>query len=189
MEGAGEGAPAEGRSVVRERIVRGARRLLEDRGVEISAPAVYHHFPDLRAVLEAVIGDAYRDHAAVTFDAVADLEDPRERLRVGALAYLRFAREHPATYRILFSRHRPSALPEVAAHAAANHQLLVDTIAECRSFGRPAEADAAADAVSWWCALHGAADLPSAHPRFPWPSAQEMVDHLLRRIALRDPRG
>lgn len=190
----------EGGRGVRDRIVRGARHLLEERGVEqavtlravareagVSAPSIYHHFPDLRAVLEAVIDEAYTEYAAATYDVAAAVEDPLERIRVGALASLRFAWKSPATFRILFARHRPSELPTVAGRAAAHHELTVTAIDACAPGRRPAHANARTDAMLLWLGLHGASELRPAHPRFPWPPEEEIVDGLLRRIVLRDP--
>lgn len=184
----------------RGEIVRAARRLLEQRGSEdaltlrgvareagLTAPSVYNHFSDLRAVLEAVIDEAFVEFDEATADATVHLQDPVERLVAASSAYIGFARERPATYRMLFSRHRPSALPRVAARAAASHQALVATIERCTERGRPAGADAREDAVLLWAALHGVADLPPANPRFPWPPEEALVDRIVRRIVLRDP--
>ena len=186
-------------TAVRGRIVRAARSLLEERGVEealtlravargagVSAPSIYHHFPDLAAVLEAVIDEAYGEYAAATYGAAAGVEDPLERLRVGSLGALRFARDHPATYRILFSRHRPSELSKIGARAAEDHVITVEAIAACGPAGRPAGADARTDAMLLWLGLHGAADLRPSHPRYPWPADDELVDQLLQRIVLHD---
>lgn len=199
MSGAADGQSSGGPSVVRARIVTGARRLLEDRGVEqaltlravareagLSAPSIYHHFSDLGAVLEAVIDEAYTEYAAATYGAAIGQDDPLERLRIGGLGALRFAREHPATYRMVFSRHRPSALPGVGARAAADHAITIEAIAACGPAGRPAQADATTDALLFWLGLHGAADLRPSHPRFPWPTDEAIVDGLLRRIVLHD---
>lgn len=187
---------------MRHAIVRAARTLLEERGGEealtlrgvargagITAPSVYNHFPDLAAVLRAVIEEAYDEYEAATSRASAGVDDPLERIRAGAHAYIRFAHRQPATYRLLFARHRPSAVPAVGARAALSHQVLVDAIRECVSWGhRPGGTDAAADALMFWATLHGLADLPSAHPRYPWPEQGELVERLLRRVVLRDAR-
>lgn len=193
----GEGTLGGAVDTVRERIVRAARCLLEERGVEaavtlravareagVSAPSIYHHFDDLGVVLEAVVDEAYTEYAAATYGAAAGIDEPLERLRVGGLGCLRFAREHPATYRILFSRHRPSELSGIGARAAANHEITVEAIAACGPRGRPSSADARTDALLFWLGLHGAADLRPSHPRFPWPSEDEIVDQLLRRVVL-----
>lgn len=195
MEESADGRPR----VVRDRIVRAARHLLEERGVEealtlravareagVSAPAIYHHFPDLRAVLETVVDEAYGEYAAATYGAASGIDEPLERLRIGGLGCLRFAREQPATYRLLFSRHRPSAFSGIGARAAADHEITVEAIAGCGPHGRPADADARADALLLWLGLHGAADLRPSHPRFAWPTEDELVDQLLRRIVLHD---
>lgn len=199
MSTAVDGTASRGHGVVRDRIVSGARRVLEERGGEqaltlravareagLSAPSIYHHFPDLRAVLEAVIDQAYTEYAAATYDAAAAVDDPVDRLRTGAMGALRFAREHPATYRILFVRHRPSELPHVASRAAAHHEFTIETIGACGPAGRPADADARMDAMLWWLGVHGAAELRPAHPRFPWPADEEIVQGLLSGIVLRD---
>lgn len=184
-------------SRLRAEVVRAARRVLEVSGVEdavtlratareagVTAPALYGHFANRGEIIEAVISEAFAEFAAAVTDAMRGIADPVERLRAGCGAYVRYAHEQPATYRILFTRHRPSAVPRAAAQAAEVFQLLVDTIGECVAAGRSASRDPAADAVFLWMALHGLAALPPSHPRFPWPEDHVLLDQVVNRSAL-----
>ncbi len=181
---------------LREELIAAARRVLERAGVEeavtlratareagVTAPAIYAHFEGREQIVEAVIATAFDEFAtAVAGDARA-IEDPLARLRAGCRAYLRYGRDHPESYRILFSRPRPSALPSVAAAAADVFTTLVEAIAGCVRTGRSASDDPRGDATALWVALHGLTSLPPSHPRFPWPDEQQTLDSLVDRLA------
>ena len=184
-------------SRLRADIIRAARRLLEVSGVEdavtlratarqagVTAPALYGHFADRGEIIEAVISEAFAEFAAAVTTAMCGIADPVERLRAGCRAYVRYAHEQPAAYRILFTRDQPSALPSAAAQAADLFQLLVEIIRDCVAAGRSTSRDPTLDAVVLWLALHGLAALPPSHPRFPWPDEQVLLDQVLNRSAL-----
>jgi AcrR family transcriptional regulator len=185
---------------LREEIVAAARRILERSGVEdavtlratareagVTAPAIYAHFPGRTEMIEAVIGTAFAEFVAAVREPLQGVEEPAQRLRAGCRAYIHYAHEHPATYRILFTRHQPSALPVVAGAAAEFFQDLVDTLAQCGVQDDAHVPDPQSDAIVLWLALHGLAALPPAHPRFPWPEQEDLLDHLLERLADIDP--
>jgi AcrR family transcriptional regulator len=184
---------------LRADIIRAARRVLEASGREeavtlrgiarevgVTAPALYGHFADRSEIIEAVIGEAFGEFATAVTDAMSGITDPSERLRAGCRAYVHFAYAQPATYRILFTRQQPSAVPAVAAHAQGLFQLLVEVIADCVAAGFSGSRDPAADAVVLWLSLHGLAALPPSHPRFPWPDEAVLLDQVLSRSALLD---
>jgi AcrR family transcriptional regulator len=76
-------------------------------GVAPSAP--YRHFADKEALLAAVAAEcAERLGAAMDAAAQAAGSDPLEPFRLAGIAYVRFAVEHPAHFRVL-------NLPSVAA--------------------------------------------------------------------------
>jgi AcrR family transcriptional regulator len=180
---------------LRADVVRAARSLLERSGTEdavtlratareagIAAPSIYAHFADRRAMIEAVVSEAFAEFTTTVIGALRGVTDPAERLRAGCRAYVRFGHEHPATYAMLFTRHRPSELPTVGTDAARVFQVLVDAIADCASAGRSPSADPRRDAVALWLGLHGMAALPPAHPRFPWPETESLLDDLIARL-------
>jgi Tetracyclin repressor-like, C-terminal domain len=63
---------------------------------------------------------------------------------------------------VLFTRQARSALPSVAADAAAVFTLLIQTIEACVAAKRSASRDPGSDAVGLWLGLHGLAALPPA---------------------------
>jgi AcrR family transcriptional regulator len=177
---------------LREEILIAARRLLEEEGSEeavgvratareagVTAPAIYAHFAGHEEMVEAVVAGAFEDFAAEVLSAMDGLADPVSRLRAACRAYVAYGIEHPATYRVIFTRHRPSEMPAVAADAADVFQVLIDLLEECSATGGRAGGDAFADAVVLWLGLHGLASLPPSHPRFPWPDRDRLVDRLL----------
>jgi AcrR family transcriptional regulator len=76
------------------------------RRVGVNHRAVYRHFEDLTALLAAVAEDGYRQ----AIEALeATLEEnrratPERRIEALAVAYVVFAIDHPAHYRIMFGR-------------------------------------------------------------------------------------
>jgi AcrR family transcriptional regulator len=93
-------------------IVAAARELLEQEGAEalsmrriaerlgIRAPSIYKHLPDKQALENALISMGFEE-VAVVFEAA--LQDA-DRFRAIALAYRRFAKEHPHLYRLMTER-------------------------------------------------------------------------------------
>jgi AcrR family transcriptional regulator len=156
------------------------------REVGISAPSIYSHFPDREAIVEAVVDGAFADFNAAIEDAanaaIAAGVGPRERVRAGCAAYLRFAAERPNRYRLLFERqHRIGGdVPDVEI---AGFDLLVRSIQDCVAAGISASTDAARDATAIWLALHGYATLPARLPMFPWPDADALLDRIVDGLA------
>jgi AcrR family transcriptional regulator len=161
------------------------------REVGISAPSIYSHFPDGReAIVEAVVDGAFADFNTAIEDAsnaaIAGGAGPRERVRAGCAAYLRFAAERPNRYKLLFERqHRIGGdiggdVPDVQI---TGFDLLVRSIQDCVAAGISASTDPARDATAIWLALHGYATLPARLPMFPWPDADALLDRIVDGLA------
>lgn len=185
---------------LRDDILAGATALLERTGNEeavtlravarevgISAPSIYSHFPDGReAIVEAVVDGAFADFNTAIEDAanaaIATGAGPRERVRAGCAAYLRFAAERPNRYKLLFERqHRIGGdVPDVEI---AGFDLLVRSIQDCVAAGISASTDPTRDATAIWLALHGYATLPARLPMFPWPDADALLDRIVDGLA------
>lgn len=185
---------------LRTEIVSAARSLLEEHGVEnavtlrgvargvgVTAPAIYGYFPDQAALLDAVLDEEFADLGAALATAMGEHADPVDRLRAGARAHVAHAHGHPAAYRVLFTRHRPSGLHTVAGRAAETFAGVVATVQECVAAGRCRSVDPHDDAVALWAAIHGLASLPPAHPRFPWPDLGGLIDTVIDRLLVVDP--
>ena len=145
----------------------------------ISAPAIYDHFTGLDAVREAALEECFAALRATVVSAVADAGDPVAALTSAASAYLGFARQYPARYRLMF------AADGCADNAVETFRVVERTIAACVSAGLSTSADPRVDAWMVWAALHGVATLDK-------PSRTEMLKlgtldrpNMLRAMVLR----
>jgi AcrR family transcriptional regulator len=125
------------------------RELARNAGVSHAAPA--HHFTDRRGLFTAL--------AAEGFSLLADaLEAARGDFAAAALAYVRFAIEHPGHYAVMFDRSLVDAgdADLAAAQAAAGAELSrgVTTLQDPHARADPAGAELAA-----WSLVHGFAML------------------------------
>jgi AcrR family transcriptional regulator len=150
---------------LRAALVRAAIELLEEGGESalslravarragVSPAAPYRHYADREALLSAVAAVGYRDLAERLAGAHLAPSTP-EQLATVAIAYVQFALERPALFRIMFGEPCDRDNDErVAATAAVSHY--VRAIVQ-RSFPQ-ADADALATAV--WALVHGLAFL------------------------------
>ncbi len=94
------------------------------RRVGVNHRAAYRHFEDKTSLLAAVAEDGYRALLAAMEKALlsAPKSDAAERLMALAVAYVSFAIDQPARYRIMFGRRlnedgRFNALEDLVAHA------------------------------------------------------------------------
>jgi AcrR family transcriptional regulator len=119
----------------------------------VSAAAPYRHYADREALVSAVAAVGYRELAARLAAAHPSPSTP-EQLASVAIAYVRFALERPALFRMMFGEPCDRDNDErVAATAAVSHY--VRAIVE-RTFPR---ADAEALATAIWALVHGLAFL------------------------------
>jgi AcrR family transcriptional regulator len=121
------------------------RELAREAGVSHAAPA--HHFTDRRGLFTALAAQGFELLAAALTDARPCFID-------AALAYVRFAIEHPGHYRVMFDKSLldPSNLELSAAEAAAGAELSrgVASLPDQRAKADPASAELAA-----WSLVHG----------------------------------
>lgn len=163
-----------GLGLVAERGVDGLtlREVARRAGVSHAAP--HHHFADKPALVAALAERGFQElEAALRAAADVDADAPLDRLRRLGVGYVRYAVEHPATFRLLFRPElRLPVLPgpaaggtvgrpdlDAAAHAGlAAYRLLRDTVEAAREAGLVAgETDSLALAA--WCSVHGLATL------------------------------
>lgn len=125
------------------------RELARGAGVSHAAPA--HHFTDRRGLFTAL--------ATQGFGLLADaLVAARGRFADAALAYVRFAVEHPGHYRVMFDKSliddADTALSGAAVAAWSELSLGVATLSDPKVTADPAGAKLAA-----WSLVHGFAML------------------------------
>jgi AcrR family transcriptional regulator len=125
------------------------RELAREAGVSHAAPA--HHFTDRRGLFTALAAEGWRLLAEALAGARPDFV-------VAALAYVRFALDHPGHYAVMFDRSlvNPDDPELKAAQDAAGAELAhgVGTLK-----GQRAKADPASAALAAWSLVHGYAML------------------------------
>ncbi|WP_284177204.1 TetR/AcrR family transcriptional regulator [Rhabdaerophilum sp. SD176] len=96
-------------------LVEAGLALLEERGlgdlslreiaarVGVSHTAPKNHFGSLKGLLTAIAAEGFRRHAAALEAGLKPADGPVERLHAAAEGYVRFARAHPALFRLMFS--------------------------------------------------------------------------------------
>ncbi len=143
----------------------------------VSAPAVYGHFSDLGALLDAVLDEGFTELGDAVLRAVAAQEDPVDRLVAGCRAYVEQGTAAPARYRAMFGGR---SLP----HAGQAFDGLVEAVRACVSAGRSASRDPRADAGLVWTALHGLVTLRVTAPGTGRPDPDAQLTALVERLAL-----
>jgi AcrR family transcriptional regulator len=121
------------------------RELAREAGVSHAAPA--HHFTDRRGLFTALAAQGWRMLADALTGARPDFLD-------AALAYVRFALDHPGHYAVMFDRSLvdPDDPELIAAVGAAGTELAqgVGTLDDARAKGDPQAA-----ALAAWSLVHG----------------------------------
>jgi AcrR family transcriptional regulator len=141
------------------------------RAAGVSQTAPYRHFHDRAALVAAVAEDGFRRlHATLVAAARAPAETlgeapstERGGLQAVAMAYVRFALEHPADYRVMFGAEAarlgaPGAAPSHAAFGEARRavfDLLRGGISALQSHGLVRDGDVGAMALTSWALVHG----------------------------------
>ncbi len=149
-------------------IVEAARDLMAEGGMDafsmravadrvgISATAIYHHFANKQALVDRVVRHAFerfgsemeraaRQHAKGSLERVAALGE----------AYIRFATEHGAYFRVIFSIAAPNPRDLKELPFGAGYPLLRTTVADAMEAGTMRQGDPDVMAHFLWSLAHG----------------------------------
>jgi AcrR family transcriptional regulator len=145
-----------------------AAELLEQRGVEgltlrevarragVSHTAPYHHFADRAALIAALADVGYLQLTLAMQSASARETGDLERLTATGVAYVHFALENQALFRLLC---RPELRVQPASEAgSAAYNVLLDAVRACLASG-VVQGDMDGVALSAWSIVHGLATL------------------------------
>jgi AcrR family transcriptional regulator len=182
---------------LREEILVATRDLLAETGSEdavsiravahrvgVSTPSIYLHFPDKRALLDAVCEQVFAALDAELEAAASSARTPFEALRLAGMAYVRFGVENPEHYRIVFLvRRAPATHDESLIVASDVFQHFTMRVAACVEAG-VLRGDPAALAMTLWSAAHGITSLLVSKPNWPWQDAEALVDSVIRTAGL-----
>ncbi|GAA4525085.1 TetR/AcrR family transcriptional regulator [Amycolatopsis samaneae] len=150
---------------LRAACLRAARELLEENGdaglslravarrAGVSATAPYRHFADREALVSAVAAEGYRELAGQLAAAHPAPRDPDDLAAI-AVAYVRFAVDHPALFKVMFTEPCDPGSEERAAATAAISEYVKTLV---RGVFPDADPEALSTAV--WAFVHGLAFL------------------------------
>ncbi len=146
----------------------------------VSPTALYLHFENREELFGAVSEECFAELGDAMCSAGEEAgADPRSQLVAMGHAYLRFARERPGHYAVLFARHI-APKPE-DDETELGMDVFESLVAVVRACGVP-DADAFDHGVLLWMGLHGRAAVASAMPSFPFPDEDRYVDLLAERV-------
>src|SRR5512142_1223509 len=157
---------------LRRALVDAARRIIEAEGptalslravareAGVSPAAPYHHFKDKAELLTAVADEGWRRLDEVMAKAKAEAPSLRDTMTSLGVAYVCFARDNPALYRVMYDTARDAeALPEHMQKGEDSAYCRVrDTLVEAGADG-DAEVDLELATIAAWCAAHGLAEM------------------------------
>lgn len=155
---------------LRERVLETSRELLAEGGLAalsmrevarragVTHQAPYHHFPDKESIVAELVTEGFEELARRLHSAVeiACADGKSEVLRGAADAYLGFALEHPAVFRVMFRPELcdPARFPRAQA-AAENARAGCERLVRIVHDGRFSPALASMH----WAHVHGLACL------------------------------
>lgn len=158
--------------------------------VGVTPPSIYRHFSDKDTLLLEVCSHSF-EHFTTALEEVIDAgAPPEDQLADLGHAYIRYAREFPEHYRIMFMSRF-----ELSAQAYAEEMMT-----EASSFGlllrisqglidagsvRPeiAERGALHVGILCWATVHGLASLLVAKPGLPWPDI-DALEHDIVAVSM-----
>lgn len=174
-------------------LVEAARRILETDGpaalslravareAGVSPAAPYHHFKDKGELLDAVAHEGWAALDTALTEARRKAADGKDRMTSLGVAYVRFARDNPALYRVMYDCSRDKdALPEQMKEEGAYCQVR-NTIDE-RSGGTASPIDLELATIAAWCAGHGLAEMISFKQFAPLKEALGGEEAFLRGV-------
>jgi AcrR family transcriptional regulator len=132
----------------------GLRALARDVGV--SATALYRHFPDKEALLDALADEGLRRLGALQTRAWAQAGGGAAGFRATGIAYVRFAHDEPALFRLSFTRQMSERCEGGQGDGSA---VAYDLLRKGVGTMLPGAPDADTAALHAWALVHGLAML------------------------------
>lgn len=135
------------------------RQVAQRAGVSHAAP--YAHFADKQSLIAAISTDGFRRLYDKLSAAHANGVEARQKLIETAEAYLEFATEDPARFKVMFSGilEQEKEYPEFVEASQQNYELMVEIVQACQATGVLPPGPAELTAISIWASLHGLAAL------------------------------
>jgi AcrR family transcriptional regulator len=156
------------------------RAVAREAGVSPAAP--YHHFKDKDELLTAIAREGFARLKTALDEAGAGARDPRAKMSDLGMAYLKFAQNHPALYRVMYdSARNGEALTADGERERDAFQIVQDALAEAGG-NHVSESDILLAAIAAWCAVHGLAEMSGFAQFRPLKASLGGEDAFLRGV-------
>ena len=132
------------------------------RAAGVSQTAPYRHFSDKGALLAAVAETGFAKLDARCEQAMGIPGGPRDRLHQLGNAYVQFALDEPALYRLMFGAELSPLRgdhPSLAAGAKQVHEMMRITVEDLMSETGASKSEIESACVAAWALVHGLASL------------------------------
>lgn len=157
---------------LRQALLEAARGLINEAGVEkltlreiarragVTTGAPYHHFADKAELVYALARQSLEELDHVSQVALEGVVEPREQLRAIGVAYVLYAVDHPAEFRLMFRPEMGAPFDFADPETAPVFRILIRVVAACRAAaGVVGDEGLDAAAISAWSLVHGLAAL------------------------------
>lgn len=156
------------------------------RDVGVSATAVYRHFANKEALLAGIATEGFLGLKEETELGGREAgEDPLARLAGIGRGYVRFARRHPAHYRLMFGPRMldRAQYPELEQAARASYAVLENAVADGVRAGALAPEDVALLSTAAWSLVHGLSSLVIDELIDPERADDQLTDRITALLA------
>ncbi len=123
----------------------------------VSPGAPYHHFKDKQAILTELANDRRRRAGTAFMSAIEGETTPRAKLRVLGVAYVHYALEHQAEFKLMFGGSLQTQIPKSDLGDVPIFNVFKKLVRESDDRLSAAELDTAA--IAAWSLAHGLAEL------------------------------
>ena len=127
------------------------------RKVGVTPMAIYRHFRDKEALVEALVDSGFVRWESSLATAI-DVREPVARIRAALIAYAEFALRDPHSFELMFLSRRenvPEAPRSLAGSASPAFSTLITTVREAMGQSMIAEGGAAETTLLAWATAHG----------------------------------
>jgi len=175
-------------------LIDAARRILEAEGpaaltlravareAGVSPAAPYHHFKDKTELMEAVARGGWEALDGAIVGARREAASPGEALSAIGLAYVNFARENPALYRLMYDTSRDrTAMPKYANEDDSGYRQVQSALVEAGADPTDGQ-ELQLATIALWCAAHGLAEMANFNDFLPLKAAMGGDEAFLRAV-------
>jgi AcrR family transcriptional regulator len=172
--------------LVRESGVEGLTLREAARRAGVSPAAPYHHFKDKSELLGEMGAQSLAALDEASRQAIGPTMTAREKLQAIGTAYVMYAVQHPAAFRLMFRPEMGNPFASLAPGCRPVFDLLQSVMAEFHAAGEVGE-DTDTALIAAWSLAHGLAVLLLDGPLQPMTADPEQVRRLAEAITAKPP--